>query len=75
MALIMRSQLGQLGGVFHSHAVFEHDNGAGGAIVADLQGAGGGGQLMLGSLAREHQQDVLCKEVSWLSIFSKHKMF
>ena len=73
MALIIRSQLGQLGGGFHSQAVFEHASGAGGAIVTDQQGVGGGGQLMLGSLAREHQQDVLCKEVSWLSILVSTK--
>ena len=56
-------QLRHLGGVFHSQAVLEHASGAGGAIVTDPQGVGGGVKLILVSLAREHQQDVLCNKV------------
>ena len=52
-----------LGGVFHSQAVLEHASGAGGAIVTDPQVVGGGVKLILVSLAREHQQDVLCNKV------------
>ena len=80
MALIMMSQLGQLGGVFHSQSDLGHSRGVGGGIVTDLtdlQGSGGvdDEQVLLDHWQENIDKDVLCKEVSWLEHFHKHKMF